>query len=121
MADSVVPCLQVLEEAHVAVGGDGRRSLVESIEVDAGEERVLLELLEGQIAAFFADAEPISRVKLEQLVDNVDDFGLELVWNHELTLFDLLEHFEVDSAVEGRLADTHLVDHAPKSPQVHTR
>ena len=44
LADSVVSCLQVLKESHVAVRGDRRRRLIKSIEVDTSEKWVFLQL-----------------------------------------------------------------------------
>ena len=113
--------LQFIKESHVAVCGNRWRCLVECLEIDSGEERVCFEHRKRKIRALLAATKSISWIELEELVDDVDHFGLELIWNHKLSLFNLVKDLIVDCSVEGSQTDAHLVNNTAKSPQVHTR
>jgi len=67
------------------------------------------------------DAESITRVKLEKFVNDIDGIRLKLVRDYQLTLINLVEDLIVDLTSKGSMANSHLVDHAAESPEVHAR
>ena len=78
-----------------------------------------LERIEVKVRASFACAKSITRVQLQQFINDVDNLWLELVRDDELALIDLVEHLVVDLSVERGLTHSHLVDHDAQGPQVH--
>ena len=62
----------------------------------------------------------MSRIKLQKFVDYVDHLRLKLIWDHQLSVFNLVEDLVVYSAMEGCLPDAHLIDDATEGPEIHT-
>ena len=56
---------------------------------------------------------------MQKLVDDVNHFWFEFIWDDKLSLLNLAEYLVVNSAMERSPANSHFIDHATKGPQVH--